>query len=354
VSRFWWVFWPVVIACVGSRSSPALTRADVHTDQLASNCGRADLEACESLGEIYLQLEPPDVRQAELALRRACKGRTQSCKTLARLFAQQGRARDAELMRQQACALGSADSCPAPPVSIERPAAPKESAPAAAHSGASIPSGSSPSPSPTRQLIGSGTCFAVSPDGLIATARHVVEDVDTIAVQFEDEPYRIAKIVRWSSATDLAVIKVERPTSSFIRVPSKSTTALGVQVFTIGFPVPDTLGFEPKFASGTVAATTARGEDHRLQIQIPAYPGNSGGALLSENGHFVGVIVARERDDRFYQETGTMAQQITYAVKADYLAAMLSPSSATPSLIREKAIELGRRSTCKVLTLKTK
>lgn len=355
VSRFWWVPCAVSIACVGSRSPPPLTRVDVHTDQLASDCGRADLDACESLGEIYLQLEPPDVRQAEVALRSACRGRARSCETLAHLFTQQGRSGDAELMREQACALGSTGSC-RPSVSLERPTVPTQASPVAqpAQSSTADPPESSRSPNPSRQFIGRGTCFAVSADGLIATAGHVVADVDTIAVQFEDEPYRIAKIVRWSSATDLALVKVERPTSNFIKIPSKSTSSLGERVFTIGFPVPDTLGFEPKFASGTVAATTVRGEDHLLQIQIPVYPGNSGGALLAEDGHFVGVIVSRARDDQFYRETGTMAQEITYAVKANYLAAMLNPSSVASAFKREKAIELGRTCTCKVLTLKSK
>jgi S1-C subfamily serine protease len=126
---------------------------------------------------------------------------------------------------------------------------------------------------------------------------------------------------------------------------------LGDKVFTIGFPVPATLGFEPKFASGTVAATTVHGEDHLLQVQIPAYPGNSGGALLSEDGRFVGVIVSRPRDDQFYKDTGTVAQEITFAVKANYLAAMLNAANPSSSLRREKAIELSRKSTCKVLTV---
>jgi hypothetical protein len=91
-----------------------------------------------------------------------------------------------------------------------------------------------------------------------------------------------------------------------------------------------------------------------LQIQIPAYPGNSGGALISEDGRFVGVIISRFKDDQFYKETGTMAQEITYAVKANYLAAMLNPSSVISMLKREKAIELSRRCTCKVLTLTAK
>jgi S1-C subfamily serine protease len=341
------------MACVGSRSTPPLTRANVHTDQLASDCSRGDADACESLGEIYLQLEPPDVSQAEIALRSACASRARSCETLAQLLGQQGRRSDAELMRQQACALGSTSLCPAPPVSEVGSAAPNQ-APVVESAKKSAPVVPEASPSMSEQFIGTGTCFAVSADGLIATAGHVVAGVNTVAVQFEDEPYRIAKIVRWSSATDLALIKIDRLTSSFVKVPSNSTSSLGDKVFTIGFPVPKTLGFEPKFASGTVAALTVRGEDHLLQIQIPVYPGNSGGALISEDGRFVGVIVARFKDDQFYKETGTMAQEITYAVKANYLAAMLSPSGIASSLRREKAIEHSRRCTCKILTLTTK
>ena len=71
---------------------------------------------------------------------------------------------------------------------------------------------------------------------------------------------------------------------------------------------------------------------------------------MSEDGRFVGVIVSRARDDQFYRETGAMAQEITYAVKANYLAAMVNTSRVPSTLTRDRAIELSRRSTCKIFT----
>lgn len=350
VVRYSGVLGALLGACAGSRSAPPLTSADVHTDKLAADCNGGDLGACESLGEIYLQIEPPDFRRAETALRSACESLARSCETLAQLFAEQGRNQDASLMRQRACALGAKGSCPA---KVEPTApSPELSQRAPAVRGTTAAVLPEPTPTPDKQLwVGRGTCFAVSADGMIATADHVIAGVDVLSVQFEDEPYIRAKIMRRSSATDLALIKVERRTKSFISASSRASSSLGLKVFTIGFPVPDTLGFEPKFASGAVAAITVHGEDHLLQVQIPAYPGNSGGALVSEDGRLVGVIVSRPSDSQLYERTGSVAQEITYAVKANYLAAMINSSNLPAPLAREKAIELDRKATCKVLTL---
>ena len=54
-----------------------------------------------------------------------------------------------------------------------------------------------------------GSGFVVSPDGLIVTNNHVVENADKIVAIFEDGTELDAKVVGRDPKTDLALIKVD-------------------------------------------------------------------------------------------------------------------------------------------------
>jgi S1-C subfamily serine protease len=70
------------------------------------------------------------------------------------------------------------------------------------------------------------------------------------------------------------------------------------------------MGQNPKFSNGTVNSKSGIGDDMvHLQISVPVQPGNSGSPLLDDNGNVVGIVVA----------SLTQAQNVNYAIKADYL-----------------------------------
>ena len=71
--------------------------------------------------------------------------------------------------------------------------------------------GDKPSPKPQQHQMrvpSTGSGFVVSPDGLIVTNNHVVENADKMVAVFEDGTEREAKVVGRDPKTDLALIKV--------------------------------------------------------------------------------------------------------------------------------------------------
>ena len=94
-------------------------------------------------------------------------------------------------------------------------------------------------------LNGFGTAFAISQDGFLITAKHVIKGSDEIRIVFPDGQSTHAEII-YKADTDLAILKINRRTPNFLTV-SDSTLSLGIDVFTMGYPAPLELGMNKKY-----------------------------------------------------------------------------------------------------------
>lgn len=310
---------------------------------LSARCRDADGAACAQLGRAYLRgtLISRDVGRAARLLREACdRGDGQACEEVAEVYANEPAVADSQkafAALKDACKLGRRSPCRR--ISV----APDDEPPVY------IPP-SAPATTPESVLFGSGTCFAVSPDGLVATADHVIDGQDAIAVQFGGEELLPATVESRMSTNDLALIRVQRSTQDYVRVSATPRVALGDKVFTVGFPVPDALGWEPKFTEGTISSLSVRGQSDRMQVSVPVHHGNSGGPLLSESGVLYGIIVAKQT-----ALPDEAPDSIGYAVKASLLATLLDVRDVhkTPRAApRKRAIQAATAATCLVLTAK--
>ena len=81
-----------------------------------------------------------------------------------------------------------------------------------------------------------GTCFAVSSDGLLLTAAHVVRGERSLKVRFANSAELPAAVADVSSAIDVALLRVRRSTGAYLSLSTKPELKLGQQVFTIGYP----------------------------------------------------------------------------------------------------------------------
>jgi S1-C subfamily serine protease len=330
---------------------------------LRESCIAGDGASCLTLGKRYIagQLVEKDVDRGLQFLAKACEKRLVSgCLAAASVFdggEKSGEKHRAGRYYRAACKLGSDDGCRG----AERVAALERNASTGGHdptsdqlADAAERGGDDAEP---RQYVGIGTCFAVSGDGLIVTAEHVVNGATDIGVQFEGEEFFVAKVEKISSAVDVAVLRIDRKTKNYLPVTSDAEPELGDKIFTIGFPQPTQLGFEPKYSEGTVSALTAGGQDHLMQLSVPIHQGNSGGAVVSESGALLGIVVARIDDAAFFNSTGAIAGDISFAVKVGYAAPLLAKqyrASKLRDVSRKKAINLVQLSTCKVLTVREK
>lgn len=197
------------------------------------------------------------------------------------------------------------------------------------------------------KVVSQGTGFAISSEGHIVTAYHIIEGAKTIKVYSSKEVFLVAQIVHGDPMNDLAVLKVEKSTPNFLQVAPMRSAKTGDRVFTIGFPVASVLGREAKYTEGVVSSLSGpKGASSFLQITVPVQPGNSGGPLISETGRVVGIITSTAAILPFIKESGTLPQNVNWAVKADYLIPLIElPKAEQEQLNREQVITLVKKST---------
>jgi len=132
-----------------------------------------------------------------------------------------------------------------------------------------------------------------------------------------------AKVVRVDEANDLALLKAEGKFAS-LPITASRGMKLGGTVATVGFPDIMLQGFSPKFAKGEIASLSGATDDPRyFQVSVPVQPGNSGGALVDEHGNVVGVVSAKLNAFSALAESGSLPENVNYAVKSSFLLSFL-------------------------------
>jgi S1-C subfamily serine protease len=159
-----------------------------------------------------------------------------------------------------------------------------------------------------------------------------------------------AEIQQQTRASDLAVLRIDAPTSDYLGLASPRSTRVGERVFTVGFPATNILGSEAKFTDCVVGSLSGLGGEATLiQTSVPIHPGNSGGPLLNERGEVVGIMTSTAAVVAFTRMTGTLPQNVNWAVKADYATPLFEPPVApSPIKTREDSVERALRAICMV------
>lgn len=187
--------------------------------------------------------------------------------------------------------------------------------------------------SPKKLLKSTGTAFAVSNSGYFLTSAHVVQEVQCIELYGGGNIYP-ARVIKVDHANDVALLKVEG-TFSVLPLVLSGSVKLGTEVFTIGFPNVGIQGLSPKLTKGEISSLAGVQDDPRyFQISTPVQPGNSGGPLVDMQGKVIGIIAAIMNQEVALETTGTLAQNVNYAVKSSYILPLLE---AVPGLSDEVA-----------------
>src|SRR5579864_5644266 len=156
------------------------------------------------------------------------------------------------------------------------------------------PFGGPPMTGPRKSMsLGSGV--VVDKNGYIITNNHVVEKATRVQVKFNGDPTEYdAKVIGTDPATDVAVLKVDRPNLVPAKVGNSDAVQVGDWAVAIGSP----FGFQATVTAGIISAKSRDipGEDarnagfqHFIQTDAAINPGNSGGPLLNINGEVVGI-----------------------------------------------------------------
>ena len=141
-----------------------------------------------------------------------------------------------------------------------------------------------------RRLPASGVVW--SPDGVVVTAHHVVEQDDNISVGLPDGQTVTAALVGRDPTTDVAVLRTQ---SNGLTAPTwaeSDSVRVGHLVLALGRPGQN--------VKATLCIVSALGNRNRhtpaggwvgqyLQTDVVMYPGFSGGPLVDAAGQFVGL-----------------------------------------------------------------
>jgi putative serine protease PepD len=152
---------------------------------------------------------------------------------------------------------------------------------------------------PQGQALGSG--FVIDSAGHIVTNDHVVAGASSISVEFADGATYDAELVGADPSTDVAVVKVDAPSSELtpLQLGDSSAVQVGDEVVAIGSP----LGLDETVTSGIVSALNRTitspsnfAINDAIQTDAAINHGNSGGPLLDLQGQVIGINSQIESD----------------------------------------------------------
>ncbi len=181
-----------------------------------------------------------------------------------------------------------------------------------------------------------GTGFFITPQGHLITNWHVIKAGRRFEILTNNGSVA-AELVKKDESNDLALLKVQGEFTAFA-ITSSRKTKLGASVATIGFPNVGIQGFAPKYAKGEIASLSGFSDDSGyFQISVPTQPGNSGGALFDELGNVVGVVSAKLNASSTLKASGSLPENVNYAIKSSFLLGFLESIPQVNELLVDPA-----------------
>lgn len=161
-----------------------------------------------------------------------------------------------------------------------------------------------------RRGMASGSGVIVSPEGYIVTNNHVVKDAEKIDITINEKTYK-GELIGTDPSTDLAVVKINKKHLPYLEFANSDDIRLGEWVLAIGNP----LNLQTTITAGIVSAKNRNIDlltknydpeknifpvESFIQTDAAVNSGNSGGALVNQNGDLIGINTAIASGNGFY------------------------------------------------------
>jgi len=186
--------------------------------------------------------------------------------------------------------------------------------------------------------IGGGSGFIVTPDGLVLTNRHVVDDIEAgFTVITNDGTEYPAELVSKDTVNDIAVLRMkdgkEKKAQNLptVELGSSGSLQIGQRVVAIGNALAE---YQNSVTTGIISAKgrkitagTSNGSENLanlLQTDAAINPGNSGGPLVNLQGQVVGINTA----------IASGAQGIGFAIPIDDIKPLIANVKTNGKIVR--------------------
>lgn len=138
----------------------------------------------------------------------------------------------------------------------------------------------------------SGSGIIVTNDGYVVTNHHVIDDATTIEITTMDGEVYSATVIGTNSGRDLALLKITSTKTDFtpIAMGTAEDIIVGESVIAIGYPLgPYLMPGAATFTQGIISAMRALDGYDYVQTDASITHGNSGGALVNNEGKLIGI-----------------------------------------------------------------
>lgn len=143
---------------------------------------------------------------------------------------------------------------------------------------------------------GFGSGVILSEDGYIVTNNHVIERAQEIKVILNNKQEFDARLVGTDPSTDLALLKIDADKLPYLTYGNSDALKLGEWVLAVGNPFNLTSTVTAGIVSARARNLGINSDQYSIEsfIQTDAAvnPGNSGGALVNQQGNLVGINTA--------------------------------------------------------------
>lgn len=165
-----------------------------------------------------------------------------------------------------------------------------------------------------------GTGFVVTPDGVIATNRHVIENTMYVNVTFNTGAVSGQAVqVAQSDKVDLALIKIGARNLPTVTLGESSHTLPGEEITVIGNP----RRLQNTVSSGLISQVRQKSDGILWhQISAPISPSSSGSPVFNDRGEVISVV--------FSSYKGEGNQNLNFSVPSNYLITLLNDNGYYP------------------------
>ncbi|MEM5403435.1 trypsin-like peptidase domain-containing protein [Paraburkholderia unamae] len=161
-----------------------------------------------------------------------------------------------------------------------------------------------------RVMTGAGSGFIVSPDGVVLTTAHIVDNAEQVTVRLTDKREFKAEVVAVDPQSDVAVLQIDGHDLPFVKLAETAKVQAGEPVLSIGSPD----SYQNTVTTGILSATSRTLPDGKpfpfLQTDVAVNPDNSGGPIFNRAGEVIGIGVQIYADGGRYQG-------LTFAIPID-------------------------------------